>query len=143
MTDVTLTHAQQQALAILADLEPRTAFVPPPGQRAAFQKLVALGLALSRGQGLGGEGFAATLAGRRAAYGGPTSADHPKRARGLALVPPERRREIASKGVRSVEPAQRAFSKDRTLAGHAAKAGGAASTEARRKKRRERDPTGE
>src|SRR5437764_1398837 len=44
--------------------------------------------------------------------------------RGFASMTPERRREIAAKGGRSVRPEQRSFSKDRDLARTAGKVGG-------------------
>lgn len=49
-----------------------------------------------------------------------------KSRRGFASMTPERRREIASKGGKSVAPENRSFSKDRTLAARAGKKGGMA-----------------
>ena len=49
------------------------------------------------------------------------------RLRGFAAMSPERRREIAAKGGRSLEPHQRSFSQDRALAARAGAIGGAAS----------------
>ena len=50
--------------------------------------------------------------------------DEPKKLRGFAKLSPERRREIAAEGGRSVEPQERAFSKDRDLAARAGRTGG-------------------
>lgn len=50
----------------------------------------------------------------------------PKKLRGFAKLSPERRREIAAMGGKSVEPQERAFSKDRTLAARAGRVGGEA-----------------
>ena len=47
--------------------------------------------------------------------------DKPKSNRGFASMTPERRREIASQGGKSVDPAKRAFALDRDLASAAAK----------------------
>lgn len=124
--DAELSAAQSAALMILADIPRGAAFVPAPAQRPDFHVLVALRLAISHGQGLGGEGFAPTPAGRRAAHGGPISSRHPKRARGFAVMSPERRREIASLGGKAVPAHERSFSKDRTLAATAGRAGGEA-----------------
>lgn len=53
--------------------------------------------------------------------------DKPKAKRGFALLSPERRREVASKGGAALSPEQRSFSKDRTLAAQAGRKGGEAS----------------
>lgn len=47
-----------------------------------------------------------------------------KKPRGFAAMSPERRREIAAKGGRSVEPQQRSFSRDPELAARAGRIGG-------------------
>lgn len=47
-----------------------------------------------------------------------------KTKRGFASMTPERRREIASKGGRSVDPSKRSFSKDKSLAARAGSKGG-------------------
>lgn len=52
--------------------------------------------------------------------------DEPKKLRGFAKLSLERRREIAAMGGKSVEPQERAFSKDRTLAARAGRVGGEA-----------------
>jgi len=44
--------------------------------------------------------------------------------RGFASMTPERRKELASKGGKSVDPANRAFSKNKELARSAGKLGG-------------------
>jgi uncharacterized protein len=124
--DAELSAAQHAALMTLADIPRGAAFVPARAQRPDFHVLVALGLAISRGQGLGGEGFAPTPTGRRAAHGGRISSRHPKRARGFAVMSPERRREIASLGGKAVPAHERSFSKDRVLAATAGRAGGEA-----------------
>lgn len=49
-----------------------------------------------------------------------------KSRRGFASMSPEKRREIASKGGKSVSPENRSFSKDRTLAARAGRKGGMA-----------------
>lgn len=49
-----------------------------------------------------------------------------KSRRGFASMSPERRREIASKGGKSVAPENRSFSKDRSLAARAGRKGGMA-----------------
>lgn len=49
-----------------------------------------------------------------------------KSKRGFASMTPEKRREIAAKGGRSVPPEKRKFSTDRALASQAARKGGAA-----------------
>ena len=46
------------------------------------------------------------------------------RGRGFASMDPDRRREIAAKGGRAVDPAKRSFSKDRELARAAGSKGG-------------------
>ena len=46
------------------------------------------------------------------------------RGRGFAAMTPERRKAIAAKGGRSVDPANRSFSKDRSLAARAGSKGG-------------------
>jgi len=50
--------------------------------------------------------------------------DELKKPRGFARLSPERRREIAAMGGKSVEPQERAFSKDPGLAARAGRAGG-------------------
>lgn len=47
-----------------------------------------------------------------------------KKLRGFAAMSPERRREIAAKGGRSVEPQERSFSRDPALAARAGRIGG-------------------
>jgi general stress protein YciG len=47
--------------------------------------------------------------------------------RGFASLTPERRKEIASMGGKSVDPANRAFAKDKNLARAAGRQGGRAS----------------
>ena len=47
------------------------------------------------------------------------------KARGFASMTPEKRREVASKGGKSVDPANRSFARDRTLAVTAGALGGA------------------
>ena len=49
-----------------------------------------------------------------------------KSRRGFASMSPEKRREIASKGGKSVAPENRSFSKDRSLAARAGRKGGMA-----------------
>ena len=49
-----------------------------------------------------------------------------KRKRGLACLSPERRREIASMGGKSVPPEKRAFARNAALAAEAGRIGGAA-----------------
>ncbi len=49
-----------------------------------------------------------------------------KKRRGFAVMAPELRRSIASKGGRSLAPEQRSFSKDKGLASAAGRAGGLA-----------------
>lgn len=118
-----LTTSQWAALADVAQIERGCALVPRPERRGDFHVLVALGLARSYGQGLGGEGFAPTAAGRKEAKrsaSGPSSS----KPRGFALLTAERRREIASMGGKSVAPEDRAFSKDRNLAAAAGRVGG-------------------
>jgi uncharacterized protein len=44
--------------------------------------------------------------------------------RGLAALSPERRREIASMGGKSIDPERRAFARDRGLAAEAGRKGG-------------------
>ncbi len=51
-----------------------------------------------------------------------------KRKRGLACLSPERRREIASMGGRSVPPEKRAFARDVALAAEAGRVGGGSAT---------------
>lgn len=48
----------------------------------------------------------------------------PKAKRGYAVMSPERRREIASKGGAAVPPEKRSFSQSRELASSAGKTGG-------------------
>lgn len=129
--DGTLTKAQQEALSLLADLARWSAFVPTPEQRPDYQALVELGLAKSSGPGLGGEGFAATPAGRRAAA---RAAGGPRSGRGFASMSPERRREVSQKGGASVPADKRAFAKDRTLASTAGRRGGETSRRPRPKR---------
>lgn len=50
----------------------------------------------------------------------------PKKPRGFAAMLPERRREVAAKGGRSVEPQERSFSRDPSLAARAGRIGGEA-----------------
>lgn len=47
-----------------------------------------------------------------------------KRLRGFAALSPEKRREISSRGGRSVDPAKRAYSRDPELAMRAGRKGG-------------------
>lgn len=49
-----------------------------------------------------------------------------KSRRGFASMTPERRREIASKGGKSVKPENRAYSRDKDLASRAGRKGGLA-----------------
>lgn len=123
-----LTKPQLKALASLAAIEEGCAFVPPLQQRPDFWALIDLGLASSRGPGLGGEGFSPTPAGRLMFEGVKD-----KSRRGFASMSPERRREIARKGGKSVDPRQRAFSKDPELAARAGTKGGAVSGATRKK----------
>ena len=51
-----------------------------------------------------------------------------KSRRGFASMTPERRREIASKGGKSVKPENRAYSRDKGLASRAGRKGGLAQT---------------
>lgn len=55
-----------------------------------------------------------------------TRGDQPKSTRGFASMDPEKRREIARIGGRSVPKEKRSFSKDRTLAREAGRKGGMA-----------------
>ena len=119
-----LTTSQRLALADLAQIERGCAFVPTAERRGDFHALVAFGLVRSYGQGLGGEGFAPTAAGRKEAKKSSSSAAGSGKPRGFALLTPERRREIASLGGKSVAPVERAFSKDRNLAAAAGRVGG-------------------
>jgi general stress protein YciG len=119
--DRTLTKAQHVALAVLADMPRSTMFLPTPEQRSDFLALVELGLAKPYGEGLGGDGFAVTPAGRRAAA---RAAGGPRSGRGFASMSPERRREIAAKGGASVPADKRAFATDRELASTAGRRGG-------------------
>ncbi|HEY9236761.1 MULTISPECIES: hypothetical protein [Phenylobacterium] len=119
MDEVKLTHAQREALVMLAGVPEGAAFVPTLAQRPAYHELVALGLARSCGPGLGGEGFAPTPDGRRR-----HSIVHPKAYRGFARLSPERRRQVAAMGGGAVAPDKRAFSKDRALATRAGRLGG-------------------
>ena len=50
----------------------------------------------------------------------------PEKLRGFAAMTPERRREIASKGGLSVDPAKRNFSRDKASASSAGQKGGKA-----------------
>ena len=119
-----LTASQWAALADVAQIERGCALVPRPERRGDFHVLVALGLARSYGQGLGGEGFAPTAAGRKEANRRSASGVSSGKPRGFALLSAERRREIASMGGKSVAPEDRAFSKDRNLASAAGRVGG-------------------
>jgi general stress protein YciG len=56
-----------------------------------------------------------------------TTDEKPKARPGFGGMTPERRREVAAKGGSSVDPAKRAFSKNRDLASAAGKLGGATS----------------
>lgn len=131
MAGETLTKSQQAALADLATIERGSALVPKPERRPDFHALVALGLARSYGEGLGGEGFAPTAAGRKEVNRSSRASDG--KPRGFALLTPERRREIASMGGKAVSSHERAFSKDRNLAAAAGRIGGEASFDNRRK----------
>lgn len=51
---------------------------------------------------------------------------HDRKPRGFAAMTPERRRELATKGGRSVPPGKRSFSRDRALAAEAGRRGGSA-----------------
>ncbi len=115
-----LTDRQREALVALAGISGFSALAPWPADRPIYRELVALGLAVSRGEGLGGEGFAPSLEGRRLARSSKISR------RGFASQSPERRREIAAAGSRAVPADQRSFSKDRHLAAEAGRAGGRA-----------------
>lgn len=59
-----------------------------------------------------------------------------KKKRGLAVVDPERRREIARMGGRAIAPENRAFSQNRDLASRAGRLGGS-----RRKKNEPQEET--
>lgn len=59
------------------------------------------------------------------AHSDPT-AECRRKPRGFAVMAPEQRREIASKGGKSLAPAQRSFSQDRALAAEAGRKGGSA-----------------
>lgn len=124
MTNDKLTASQQTALAEVSQIELGCALVPTPDRRDDFRALVARGLARSYGQGLGGEGFAPTAAGRKEASKNSTPGARERKPRGFALLSPERRREIASMGGKSVAPDDRAFSRDRNLASAAGRVGG-------------------
>ena len=124
MTNDKLTASQQTALAEVSQIELGCALVPTPDRRDDFRALVARGLARSYGQGLGGEGFAPTAAGRKEANRRSASGVSSGKPRGFALLSAERRREIASMGGKSVAPEDRAFSKDRNLASAAGRVGG-------------------
>jgi uncharacterized protein len=117
-----LTDRQREALVALAGISGFSALAPWPADRPIYRELVALGLAVSRGEGLGGEGFAPSPEGRRLAR--PRSSKISRR--GFASQSPERRREIAAAGGRAVPADQRSFSKDRHLAAEAGRAGGRA-----------------
>jgi Stress-induced bacterial acidophilic repeat motif len=85
-------------------------------RKAHFQALVNLGFARSRGQGLGGEGFAPTETGRKAPK---AFSPRPFAGRGFAGMSPERRRAIARMGGKSAPPPeQRAFARDRDVAAY-------------------------
>lgn len=119
-----LTPSQLAALVEIAAIERGCVLVPRPERRGDFHALIALGLARSYGAGLGGEGFAPTAAGRKAAKRSSGASAGGGQPRGFARLSPERRREIASMGGKSVAPADRAFSKDRYLAAAAGRIGG-------------------
>ncbi len=116
-----LTVDQRAALSALGGIPQDAAYVPSPQQHPTFYELIELGLAVSRGPGLGGEGFAPTAQGRTV-----YEVIKPK-LKGFAALSPERRRAIARKGGRSVEPQERSFSKNRLLASEAGRKGGEAS----------------
>ncbi|MBA4010718.1 MAG: stress-induced protein [Phenylobacterium sp.] len=73
---------------------------------------------------MGGEGLAPTAAGRKEAKRGSASGTTSGKPRGFELLSPERRREIARIGGKSVAPVNRALSKDRDLAAAAGRVGG-------------------
>lgn len=135
MTNDKLTASQQTALAEVSQIELGCALVPTPDRRDDFRALVARGLARSYGQGLGGEGFAPTAAGRKEASKNSTPGARERKPRGFALLSPERRREIASMGGKSVAPDDRAFSRDRNLASAAGRVGGETGFGGRRRER--------
>lgn len=62
-----------------------------------------------------------------------------KSRRGFASMTPERRREIASKGGKSVAPENRSFSKDKALAARAGRIGGMAVDSDKRAYSRDRE----
>lgn len=124
-----LTVDQRAALWALGDIPEDAAFVPTAASRTAFNELIELGLAVSRGAGLGGEGFAPTAEGREL-----YELIKPK-LKGFAALSPERRREIARKGGLSVEPQERSFSKNRELASFAGRLGGEAGSGGTKRKK--------
>jgi general stress protein YciG len=62
-----------------------------------------------------------------------------KRKRGLACLSPERRREIASMGGKSVPPEKRAFARDAELAKQAGRVGGAVASPENRMFHKDKD----
>jgi general stress protein YciG len=65
----------------------------------------------------------------------PEVPPQPKQHRGFAAMDPEKRRAIAAKGGASVDPNNRSFAKNRTLAASAGRKGGEASRGGGRSKR--------
>lgn len=61
--------------------------------------------------------------------------DRPKQRRGFALLSPDKRSQIASKGGSSVPADKRSFSRDKYLASAAGAKGGRSSRDARRTER--------
>lgn len=116
-----LSTDQRLALVDLVAIPRRSAYVPPPERQPHFQALVLLGLAKSRGLGLGGEGFAPTEVARRSLRNLDRQAGL---GRGFASMSPERRREVARMGGAAVQPHKRAFSMNRDLASEAGRRGG-------------------
>ncbi len=111
----------RDALAILADIPRRSAYVPTLELRIHFQALVDRRLARSRGIGLGGEGFSPTELGRKAAR---KFESRSRPGRGFASMTLERRREVASMGGRAVPAENRSFARNRDLASDAGRRGG-------------------
>lgn len=73
-----------------------------------------------------------------------SSPDQPapaRRPQGFAAISPERQREIASMGGKSVKPEQRAYSRDRDLAVRSGQLGAPAAAEVKRERRRRREGT--
>lgn len=66
--------------------------------------------------------------------------EKPKLRRGFAVMSPERRKEIATKGGASLRPEQRAFSQNRELAVEAGRRGGESSTRGKAKPKAEPTP---